>query len=45
MASRGMPLTTLAAILGHSSLRCVTRYVHPSQQVMDEAMERFLDAA
>lgn len=45
MASRGMPLTTLAAILGHSSLRCVTRYVHPSQQVMDEAMERFLSVA
>jgi len=41
MAERGMPLTTLAAILGHNGLRCVTRYVHPSQTVMDEAMLRF----
>lgn len=41
MAERGMPLTTLAAILGHGSLRCVMRYVHPSQAVMDEAMLRF----
>ena len=28
---RGMPLGTLAAILGHSSLRMVMRYVHPMQ--------------
>lgn len=41
MAERGMPLTTLASILGHSSLRCVTRYVHPGQSTMNEAMERF----
>lgn len=45
MAAAGMPLTTLAAILGHSSLRTITRYVHPSQNVMDEAMERFNAAA
>jgi integrase len=41
MAGKGMPLTTLAAILGHSSLRCVMRYVHPQQVIMDEAMERY----
>lgn len=40
-AAKGMPLTTLAAILGHSSLRCVMIYVHPSQADMDEAMMRF----
>jgi integrase len=43
-ASLGMPLTTLAAILGHNGLRCVMRYVHPGQSVMDEAMERFATA-
>lgn len=42
-AAAGMPLTTLAAILGHSSLRCVVRYVHPSQAVMDEAIGRFVE--
>src|SRR5215469_17256473 len=31
MAERGMPLGTLAAVLGHSSLRMVMRYVHPTQ--------------
>lgn len=41
-AARGMPLTTLAAILGHNGLRCVTRYVHPHQQEMDEAMDRWI---
>ena len=41
MASRGMPLTTLAAILGHSNLRCVMCYVHPSQEAMDDALLRF----
>src|SRR3972149_9292683 len=40
-AAKGMPLTTLAAILGHSSLRCVMIYVHPSQADMDAAMLRF----
>jgi integrase len=34
-AERGMPLPTLAAILGHSSLRMVERYVHPTQDHMD----------
>lgn len=41
-AARGMPLTTLAAILGHNGLRCVTRYIHPHQQEMDEAMDRWM---
>ncbi len=40
-AERGMPLATLAKILGHSSLRSVMKYVHPSQEHMDEAMLRF----
>jgi integrase len=41
MAARGMPLPTLAAILGHASLRSIMRYVHPNQAIMDEAMLRF----
>jgi integrase len=41
MANRGMPLTTLAAILGHSNLRCVLCYVHTQQAAMDEALLRF----
>lgn len=40
-AERGMPLATLAKILGHSNLRSVMRYVHPSQDHMDEALLRF----
>jgi len=40
-AERGMPLFTLAKILGHSRLRSVERYVHPSQAHMDEAMLRY----
>lgn len=43
-AERGMPLTTLAAILGHANLRCVLRYVHPNQRALDEAMQRFAAA-
>lgn len=39
-AERGMPLTTLAAILGHSSLRMVVKYVHPTQDHMDREMLR-----
>jgi integrase len=38
---RGMPLATLAKILGHSNLRSVMKYVHPSQEHMDEALLRF----
>ena len=40
-AEHGMPLAKLAKILGHSSLRSVMKYVHPSQEHMDEAMLRF----
>jgi integrase len=40
-AERGMPLATLAKILGHSNLRSVMKYVHPSQEHMDEALLRF----
>lgn len=43
MASRGMPLTTLAAIMGHSNLRCVMIYVHPNQAAMDDALLKFAD--
>ena len=41
MAVKGMPLTTLAAILGPSNLRCVMRYVHPTQAQMDQAMAAY----
>lgn len=36
----GMDLPTLAAILGHSNIRSVMRYVHVSQAHQNEAMER-----
>ena len=36
-----MPLATLAKILGHANLRSVMKYVHPSQQHMDDALLRF----
>ena len=32
---------TLAAIMGHSNLRTIMRYVHPDQQAQKEAMERY----
>lgn len=37
-AAAGMPITTLAAILGHGNLRSVMRYVHTRQQDIDTAM-------
>jgi integrase len=37
-ANAGMSLATLARTLGHSSLRSVMKYVHPSQKDMDEAL-------
>lgn len=40
LAEAGVPLPTLAALLGHASLRCVHRYVHPSQAAMDAAIMR-----
>ena len=42
-AAAGMPVTTLAAILGHSDLRCVMKYVHTQQADIDAGM-RLLDA-
>lgn len=40
-AERGMPVATIAHLLGHGDLRSVMKYVHPSQQHMDEAMLRY----
>lgn len=37
-AEAGMDLATLAAVLGHSSLRVVERYVHPTRGHQDESM-------
>lgn len=44
MVESGASLPTLAAILGHSNLRTISRYVHPSAESQREAMEKF-DAA
>ncbi len=41
MAERGMDLATLAAILGHSGIRVVQRYIHITQEHQREAMRRF----
>ncbi len=40
-AESGMPVATLAAILGHADLRSVMKYVHVRQEAQDLAMERF----
>ena len=40
-AESGMPVATLAAILGHADLRSVVKYVHVRQEAMDRAMEQF----
>lgn len=37
-AAAGVPITSLAAILGHGNLRSVMRYVHTRQQDIDAAM-------
>jgi integrase len=39
-AAQGMPLTTLQSILGHSSLRQVQKYVHPTQDHQQAEMDR-----
>ena len=39
-AQEGMPLPTLASILGHSSLRQVQKYVHPKQDHQQAEMDR-----
>jgi len=44
MAQTGIDLATLAAILGHSSLRLVMRYVHPQAEHMRAAMARYDEA-
>jgi integrase len=41
MAASGCPLPTLAAILGHSGLRMVMRYVHPTADDKKAAMRRY----
>lgn len=38
-AAEGMSVTALAAVLGHSSLRLVLRYVHVQQSIMDREMD------
>lgn len=38
LTEAGVPSPVVAAILGHASLRCVHRYIHPSQAAMDAAM-------
>jgi len=42
-AEAGVPLATLAAILGHNNLRSVIKYVHPSEADQFRAIDR-LDA-
>jgi integrase len=39
-AQDGMPLPTLASVLGHSSLRMVQKYVHPTQDHQQAEMDR-----
>lgn len=41
MAQAGIDLATLAAILGHNSLRIVQKYVHPTAEHKREAMQRY----
>jgi integrase len=40
MAMTRIDLVTLAAMLGHSRIQMVLRYVHPTEQHMNEAMRR-----
>ena len=41
MAQAGIDLATLAAILGHNSIRIVEKYVHPTADHKQQAMRRF----
>jgi integrase len=40
-AEAGMPIATLAAILGHADLGSVMKYVHIRQEAQDRAMTEF----
>jgi urocanate hydratase len=40
-AQAGVDLATLAAILGHNSIRIVEKYVHPTAEHKQQAMRRF----
>jgi integrase len=44
MIAAGVDVPTVAAIMGHSGLRTIYRYVHPTAEAQRMAMERF-DAA
>jgi len=44
MAQAGVDLATLAAILGHGSIRVVQKYVHPTADHKKRAMRTFEDA-
>ncbi len=41
LAAAGVPITTIAAILGHSGLRMVMRYVHPEADSKRQAMRDY----
>jgi integrase len=43
MAQAGIDLATLAAILGHSSIRIVQRYVHPTEEHKKAAMATYAE--
>jgi site-specific recombinase XerD len=41
VAQAGIDIATLAALLGHGSLRCVHKYVHPTADHKKSAMQIF----
>lgn len=43
MAQAGVDLATLAAILGHNSIRIIERYVHPTAEHQREAMMKYAE--
>lgn len=44
MAAAGVPMPTLARILGHGDLKTVMRYVHPQQEEARQAMQLMAEA-